>query len=125
MFKAVSYRINKYNARSVTVDGQRFASQAEALRYLELKLLEEAGVIRELRVHPRFVLLPAIKTPSGKRLRAICYTADFQYIEGDKVVVEDVKGAAARDFTLRINLFHRTYPELDFRIYWINGRKRG
>src|SRR5687767_14651384 len=35
---------HKFGARATTVDGIRFASQAEAQRYAELRLLERAGV---------------------------------------------------------------------------------
>jgi hypothetical protein len=37
---------NKYRAQPVVIDGIRFASKKEGARYLELKLLERAGKIK-------------------------------------------------------------------------------
>ena len=44
---------SKYHAKRVHLDGYLFDSQAEAKRYAELKLLERAGEISRLKVHPR------------------------------------------------------------------------
>ena len=116
LFKNPYSKKNKYNAEEVQLGEVHFASKAEACRYTELTLLEKAGEICDLRVHPRFTLLPAVKLPNGKKLRGVRYTADFEYREGDKLVVEDVKGVLTRDFGLRINLFCRIYPEIELRI---------
>lgn len=106
-------RGNKFNARTVHLDGFTFQSEAEARRYGELRLLEQAGQIHDLRVHPRFELLPRDKELA---LRAVHYTADFQYCEGGRVIVEDVKGVETRDFKLRRQLFMRRYRGVEFRI---------
>lgn len=108
--------MNKYHARTVRLDGYTFQSEAEARRYGELRLLEQAGQIHDLRVHPRFELLPRDK---GLGLRAVHYTADFQYTEGGRVIVEDVKGGSATitdEFKLRRQLFMRRYRGVEFRI---------
>ena len=47
-------RRNKYNAKKVTIDGITFHSQKESRRYLELKLLERAGEIKDLKLQPRY-----------------------------------------------------------------------
>jgi hypothetical protein len=87
--------MTKYNARKTTVDGYTFDSKAEAARYSELRLLEQAGEIHGLVVHPRFELQPAFDR-GGRRERAICYIADFQYnMEPGITIVEDVKGGKA------------------------------
>lgn len=107
---------NKFNARTVRLDGYTFQSRAEARRYGELRLLEMAGEIHDLKVHPRFVLLDAAKELG---LRAVHYTADFQYTEGGRVIVEDVKGGSATitgEFKLRRQLFMRRYRGVEFRI---------
>lgn len=77
----------KYHAQPTLVDGIRFASRKEAARYRELRLLEQAGKIQDLRLQVPFVLLP--KSQYG---RAVKYIADFVYIENDRQVVEDAKG---------------------------------
>lgn len=106
-------RRNKYNAKKTTVDGIVFASKAEAKRYGELKLLERAGLIRGLRLHPRFVL----QEKNGAD-RAIVYVADFSYLEnaGGKTVVEDVKGAQTTVFRMKAKLFRAKYPHIELRI---------
>ena|SRR3990167_8409052 len=91
--------MSKYKAKPVTLDGHRFASQAEAARYGELKLLERAGKIADLTVHPRFQI-----TVSGHK---ICiYEADFWYtdLEQARNCVEDVKGFLTPAYRLKKKL---------------------
>jgi hypothetical protein len=86
---------HKYRAKPTVIDGIRFASQKEARRYQELRLLERAGEIHGLQLQPRF---PLLAPPGGNRLGE--YRADFRYCtcrRGAKCarsqeVVEDVKG---------------------------------
>jgi hypothetical protein len=106
--------VSKYGARRTTVDGVTFDSKAEAARYMELRLMERAGEIAALRVHPRYEILPR---EGGERARH--YTPDFEYREGGKVVVEDVKGGRATmtdAARLRMSLFRRRYPAIELRI---------
>lgn len=50
-------RLNKYgNHRIKTAAGVSFDSQSEARRWAELQLLQRAGEIRDLKLHPRFSL---------------------------------------------------------------------
>lgn len=90
---------NKYGAVATEVDGRRFASRREALRYAELRMLERAGVISVLECHPRWPLLV-----NGQLIGH--YTADFRYLdERGRLVVEDVKGGpTSRDYILRRKL---------------------
>lgn len=84
-------RRHKFHATPTVVDGIRFASKAEAKRYGELKLLEKAGEIVDLKLQPKYPLLVG-----GHKVGS--YVADFEYSrveERGKVmhrVVEDVKG---------------------------------
>jgi len=100
----------KYGARPVVVDGIRFASQREANRYGELKLLERAGKIRDLTLQPAFALHVRYAGPpnyinehSGAPLwtrapvlpaeqQIGIYRADFAYATDDGTVIEDSKG---------------------------------
>lgn len=97
--------MSKYNAKKITVDGLTFDSKKEAKRYKELRLLERAGAISELRTQVKFVLIPAQREPDtvgvrggkkpGKLIERECaYIADFVYIESatGRKMVEDVKG---------------------------------
>lgn len=45
---------HKYKAKPVNIDGIRFDSTAEALHYMDLKLLERTKDITGLQVHPRY-----------------------------------------------------------------------
>lgn len=95
-------RDHKYGAKPTEVDGIRFASQKEARRYSELKLLEKAGEIHALAIQPAFPLVAPGKGNGGPYERALVghYKADFVYCEcrrgakceRTRVVVEDVKG---------------------------------
>ena len=87
----------------------KFQSQKEARRYDELLLLLRAGKIRDLKLQPQFTLQESYLTPTGERVRAIIYTADFSYEElkdGPMLgpvrvpcwerVIEDVKSKGTR-----------------------------
>ena len=107
--------MQKYHAKAMTVDGHRFASQAEARRFGELKLLLRDGQITALRLQPRFVLQEAFAR-DGKKVRAVTYVGDFEYFERGQRVVEDVKGKPTPLFQVKWKLFLKRYPEIDARI---------
>lgn len=91
--------------------GLRFASRAEHNRYQQLRLLERAEEIRGLECQPCFVLF----YPWGT-FPAIRYYGDFRYWEGEKEVVEDVKGVQTAVFKLKWGIVNRQHPEIEFRI---------
>lgn len=86
---------NKYRARRTTRGGRTYDSAKEARRAGELRILERAGVIRNLREQVRYELQGAngpIRYRSG---RVAVYVADFVYEDRDHgwaTVIEDVKG---------------------------------
>ena len=88
--------------RNIKTDlaGIKFDSKKEAARFQELKILEDTGQIRNLRLQVDFTLQEAYTTNTGKRIRAIRYKADFTYEEpteeGWVRIVEDVKGNPQR-----------------------------
>lgn len=87
--KAGRYGKNK----RVEVAGRKFDSKGEALRWDVLATLERAGRISDLQHQVRFELAPGVKHAGEKRARpALTYWADFTYIEGGALVVEDFKG---------------------------------
>lgn len=74
-----------------------FDSRKEARRYQELKLLERAGKITDLKCQVKFELIPAQHLEDGKCVeRPVNYYADFVYTEGRQLVVEDVKSEITR-----------------------------
>ncbi len=105
----------KYHNTKMVADGIKFDSKLEAERYAQLKILERAGVIRELELQPSFELIPSFKK-NGKAWRKAVYKADFRYIlcEDDRIIIEDVKGSTAvitDVFRLKQKLFEYKYPE--------------
>jgi hypothetical protein len=112
-------KANKFHNISVTFDGYKFDSKAEKRRYDQLKLQERAGEIKDIKVHPRFLLQEAFRNREGKKLRAIYYFADFQYVDlkTGETVVEDVKGARTKLFQLKSKWFQKLYPQYKFVVY--------
>ena len=115
-------RGNKYGATTDTVDGIKFDSKREAVRYKELKVYERAGLIRELELQREFELIPAqfefIQKKRGCGLkkgkcieRAVKYKADFYYFdtESGKYICEDVKGFRTKDYIIKRKLMLFVY----------------
>ena len=98
----------KYGNRKITIDGQTFDSRKEYRRYAELRLLEQAGVITDLRRQVRFALLPA-QHVGGRTERAVSYIADFVYQTDGMTVVEDTKGVRTKEYILKRKLMLYRY----------------
>ena len=81
----------KYRNRKTEYMGIVFDSKKEAARYAELRLLQRAGVISDLRLQVPYTLID--KSEHGREIR---YVADFAYTEDGETVVEDVKSPATR-----------------------------
>lgn len=107
--------MNKYGNHRTEVDGLQFDSRAEARRYGELRLLEQAGIIEGLVIHPVYELQPKFKR-GGKVIHAVRYEADFAYTESGKQIAEDVKGALTDVFRLKMRLFLFKYPDIELRV---------
>ena len=105
---------SKYNAKAIRLDGILFDSNAEAERYAELKILERAHLISELKVHPRYTLLEGFRY-RGINERPIVYEADFSYIEDGENIVEDVKGYKTPEYNIKRKLFEVKFTECVFR----------
>ena len=102
----MSYNWTKYNNKKITVDGQKFDSKKEANRYKELRLLEKAGEIKDLRTQVKIKLIPAQRDEAtGEVIERECsYKADFVYEEDEKTVVEDVKGFRTKEYVIKRKL---------------------
>lgn len=101
-------RYSKYKAVKTKIDDIVFDSVLEAKRYKQLKLLEDAGAIKNLQLQPKFRLMDSYEY-DGKTIRAIDYIADFMYEEDGKRVVEDVKGIRTKDYIIKSKLFIKKY----------------
>ena len=94
-------KLGKYNNRGFRLDGIFFHSEAEANRYMQLKVLETAGKISRIELQ-----VPYQIHIDGT---LICtYYADFRYFIDDgithAIVIEDVKGLATETFKLKKKL---------------------
>lgn len=99
--------MSKYHNRHMWLDGVRFDSAKEAQRWCELRLLERAGQIQELRRQVPFVLIP--KSVHGK---AIKYIADFVYMEDGQEIIEDTKGMQTAVYKLKKRLMAEQGKEI-------------
>lgn len=97
---------SKFNARKTTVDGMVFDSKREAARYVELRDLERAGAIRDLKRQVRYELIPAFAV-GGKHYRPTSYVADFVYTDckTGKEIIEDCKGYRTDIYRLKSKMF--------------------
>ena len=98
--------MNKLRNTKVTVNGETYDSKREYDRWCELRILERAGFITDLKRQVEYELIPKQVEvyerygKNGKRLKdgeriielPVKYIADFEYIQNGKKVVEDVKG---------------------------------
>jgi len=80
----------KYGNTPTLVDGIRFDSKKESERYIQLRQLESAGVVSDVRCQVPFEF-------NHGRVKIGTYKADFTYLEDGALVVEDVKSVATRD----------------------------
>ena len=89
-------RRNKYK----NVKSGGYDSKKEHRRATELKLLEKAGEISDLKEQVVFELLPSqYREVDGKRKcieKVVKYIADFSYIENGEYIVEDVKSQISK-----------------------------
>lgn len=89
---------NKYRNKPCVIDGHRFPSIREGRRYQELRILEKAGEITDLKLQ--------IKFPLWVNGDLVCtYIADFIYkTKSGKDVTEDSKGVLTPVYRIKKNL---------------------
>lgn len=114
-----------HNEKVCSVDGEVFDSRREFRRYNELKLLERAGEIRDLKRQVAYIIIPEhrepdVTGPRGGRKKgrliesATRYIADFVYDEkgpdGEwQQVVEDCKGVRTDTYKIKRKLMLHVY----------------
>lgn len=118
--------MNKYNAKKITdpFTGDVFDSKKEYNRWCNLRLLERAGKITDLKRQVTFELIPTQREESTEVYKAgpqkglpkpgaiiekgVSYVADFTYYQDGKYIVEDTKGykkgAAYQIFSIKRKL---------------------
>lgn len=98
-------------AKATNLEGLKFQSRREAVRFVDLLRLQDAGDISSLKRQVRFPLDTV--TECGNRSTVCHYVADFTYTErGPVFVVEDVKPAGGHredTYLLKRRWFHAQY----------------
>jgi Protein of unknown function (DUF1064) len=99
-------KFQKYRNQPTVIEGQRFASKREASRFLNLKLMLQAGKIRHLQCQVRFNLIV-------NNMLICVYVADFTYDESHngqwRPIVEDVKGVRTDTYKLKRKLMQAVH----------------
>ena len=103
-------RYNKYSARKTG----HYASRKESRRAAQLRLMERAGLISNLREQVTFELIPPQYGECGVDLKGrpvkVCversckYIADFVYEMDGATVVEDTKGFRTPEYRIKRKL---------------------
>ena len=106
--------MNKYNNKQTVIQGHIFDSKKEAERYLELRQMQNEGKIKDLELQYVFELQEGFKDTQGRKHRPITYIADFCYMDGSSMVVEDVKGMKTEVYKLKKKLFIYKYEYIRF-----------
>lgn len=109
---------NKYRNTITYYKNIRFSSKKERDRYITLKQLEKAGIIKELELQPKFLLLDTIHY-KDKTYPKTYYKADFKYFDKEKgkYIIEDIKSPiTAKDkvYRLKIKMLLAKYPDIEF-----------
>lgn len=115
-----NYRSTKYHNKKVMINDESFDSKKEYYRFLELKILEDAGIIRNLQRQVKYVLIPAQREPEtisqrGRKIpgkiieREVAYYADFAYEQDGEIVVEDTKGIRTDAYIIKRKLMLERY----------------
>lgn len=94
---------NKYGARK----SGGYDSTKEHRRANELKLMQCAGLISNLREQVSYVLIPAQRGTDSKVIEHECrYVADFVYTDNatGETVVEDTKGFRTKEYIIKRKL---------------------
>lgn len=94
-----------------TLNGHEFSSDLEYKYYVYLLELQEQGIVKDIKIQPKFELQPKYEK-AGKKIRAIYYIADFEveYSNGEVIVV-DTKGVSTPEFKIKEKIFNYIFPE--------------
>ncbi len=96
--------VSKYHA--IKTNG--YASKREAKRAADLKLLERAGAICELREQVVFELAGPVVI-NGRKRPPLRYVADFVYQQDGQQVIEDCKGFRTEGYRIKRHLMRAIF----------------
>lgn len=113
----------KYGNKKIDYLGEKFDSKKELNRWFELKMLEQGGVIYNLKRQVHFELIPnqykivekVLKNGNIKQEHKLIerkceYIADFVYKnDKDETIVEDAKGFRTPEYIIKRKLMLQKY----------------
>lgn len=99
---SIDCKQSKYKNKKIIYDGIKFDSQKEKNYYIKLKVLEEYGKIKDLKLQVKYELQPSFKF-NDKTIRSINYIADFVYydVDQDKTIIVDAKGMKTEVYKIK------------------------
>ena len=106
--------MSKYHSKKVIFGNLSFDSQGEYYRYCELKLLERAGEIGDIKVHPEFPIVI-----NGHRVCKVMLDFSYRVLKPKHpyhTKFEDYKGYDTVISKLKRKLLLACYPDLDLTI---------
>jgi len=91
--------MSKYRNIKTVIDGIKFDSKKEANRYQELKLLQKAGDISDLKLQQSYTIIVG-------DVKVCRYISDFTYIKNNssESVCEDCKGFRTQTYIIKRKL---------------------
>lgn len=103
-----------HNIKIKTPDGT-FDSKKEYQEWCQLKLLQKAGIIKDLERQKEFQLIPSIYTET-ETLKKTSYYADFFYFDTTlgAWIARDTKGFQTETYKLKKKLMLWLYPQITF-----------
>lgn len=102
--------MNKYHNKKVFYGDILFASKKECNYFYKLKLMENTGMIKNLKRQVPFELIPTHKI-NNRTVRKMQYIADFTYIttNDNKLHIVDTKGYRTEVYKLKKKIFEYKY----------------
>jgi hypothetical protein len=101
-------KASKYNNHRFTDSEGSWDSKRERARWDQLRALESAGQIEDLKKKIPYELIPS-SMKNGKKLRPVVYIADYVYTENGLTVVEDCKGFRTKLYLIKKRLMWERY----------------
>lgn len=107
-------KFNKYKAKKIETKDGKFASQLEFRKWSELLLMQNAGLISNLRRQ--------VKIKLGHK---VSYIADFVYYDIKKLnlIVADAKGVETKDFRVKKEWLLEKFKGFKFRTIYKDSEK--
>ncbi|AIF45664.1 DUF1064 domain-containing protein [Virgibacillus sp. SK37] len=110
--------MSKKKGNKSIIDGIEFASDIETAFYLHLKKKKEEGLVKDIRTHVTYILIPSYTDFEGNEVQAMTYTSDFNVImsDGSEIVIDTKEYPGEEDYIKR-KLFMSLNPDTPF--YWV------